>query len=189
MAAARPRLTRFRRRGTVGRPGRFRRMLSNRALWPGMIGVALAVGLGVQMGESAIREIDPVHFQGIPPHPRERGAAIDPNALPPAPQSAFGQAYNWGDGRAARTADSGYEDFDFAPPPAVRRAAAPVQYEAPAPLSLQPWPPGQVSQHPEVERYLAYPVEQKVAPEAPAPAEEDTPPAEEPDGGDQGLHS
>lgn len=157
-------------------------MLSNRALWPGMIGVALAVGLGVQMGESAIRDIDPVHFQGVPAHPRERGAAIDPNALPPPPQSAFGQAYNWGDGRAARAADSGYEDFDFAPrPPVVRRVAAPVVYEEPAPLSLQPWAPGQVSPRPEVERYMHYPVERKVAPDAPGADEEDTPPAEEPD--------
>jgi hypothetical protein len=62
----------------------------------------------------------------------------------------------------------------------VRRAAAPVAYEPPAPPSLQPWPPGRVSQHPEVERYLAYPVEQKPAAEAPAPDEEDTPPADEP---------
>jgi hypothetical protein len=137
-----------------------------------MIGVALAVGLGVQIGESAIREINPIHFQGIPPHPRDRGAALDPNALPAPPQSAFGQAYDWGDGRAARARESGYEDFDFAPPPVVRRAAAaPVWHEearAPrAPLALPPWPPGQVSPHPEVERYTAYPIEEKVA-EAPA---------------------
>ena len=47
------------RPGTARRPGRFRRVLSNRILWPSMIGIALAVGFGVQMGESAIGGINP----------------------------------------------------------------------------------------------------------------------------------
>jgi hypothetical protein len=151
-------------------------MLSNRALWPAMIGVALAVGLGVQMGESAIHEINPIHFQGVPVHPRDRGAAIDPGALPAPAQSAYAQAYGWGEGNTARSRDSGYEDFDFAPPPIVRRAADAAWHEEAAPLSLPPWPPGQVSAHPEVERYMTYPVAQQ-ATEKPEPAavEEEAP--------------
>ena len=165
--------TRLRRPGTRRRLGRFRRMISGPVLFPAMGAIALAVGLGVQLGASTIHQINPIHFQGIPTHPRDRGAAIDPNALPPAGQSAYVQAYGWGEGNAARTAASGYEDFDFAPPPIVRRTADPVWRDESAPLDLPPWPPGQVSPHPEVERYIAYPIEQKPAGE-PAPVEEES---------------
>src|SRR3954470_16274599 len=159
MKAFRLRLGRARRRsGTGRRPGRFPRMLSNRILWPGMIGVALAVGLGVQIGESAIGEINPVHFQGAALRP----AGIDPAALPPPPQSAFASAYGWDQGYAARLADSGSVDFDYVPQPLARPAAAPLWQEASAPVNLTPWPPGQVSSHPDVERYADYPIQEKV---------------------------
>jgi hypothetical protein len=125
-----------------------------------MIGVALAVGLGVQMGESAIGAIDPIHFQGAAPPPQ----GIDP-ALPPPPQSAYAQAYGWEQGNAALQADGasarGYEDFDYVPQAIVRPAAAPLWQEPAAPPNLAPWPPGQVSSHPEVERYTDYPIEEK----------------------------
>ena len=173
------RLRRGRRRpGTQRLPGRFRRMLSNRILWPGMFGIALAVGFGVQMGESAIAEINPIHFQGAAARPQ----GIDPAALPPPPQSAFAQAYGWEQGNAARQADSGFEDFDYVPQQAiVRPAAEPVWQDAPAPATpatLTPWPPGRVSSHPEVERYIDYPIEDKVA-DQPAAAAASTPPAPE----------
>jgi hypothetical protein len=161
------RLRRGRRRpGTQRRPARFLlRMLSNHILWPGMIGVAIAVGLGVQMGESAIGEINPIHFEGAVARPQ----GIDPAALPPPPQSAFAQAYGWEQGNAARQADSGYEDFDYVPQATVRRAAEPVWQDAAAPTSVTPWPPGQVSSHPEVQRYTDYPIEDKVI-DQPSPA-------------------
>jgi hypothetical protein len=169
MKAWRLSLGRSRRRGgTSRRPGRFYRMLSNRVLWPSMIGIALAVGLGVQMGESAIGAIDPIHFQGAAPPPQ----GIDPNVQPPA-QSAYAQAYGWEQGNAARVADSGFQDFNYLPQPViVQRVAEPVWHDAPP--SMTPWPPGQVSSHPDVERYTAYPIEEKpeahqAEPEQPAP--------------------
>lgn len=160
---------RRRRRGTERRAGRFREMIGNHTLWPAIGAAALAVGLGVQLGASTIREINPVHFQGLPVHPRDRGAAIDPAALEPPAQSAYAQAYGWGEGERARAAASGYEDFDFAPPPIVRRAAHASWQEKAAPLSLPAWQPGQVSAHPQVERYTDYPIEQPAA-EKPVPA-------------------
>jgi len=163
---------RRRRRGTERRPGRFQRMIGNHVLWPAIGSAALAVGLGVQLGASTIREINPIHFQGPPIHPRDRGAAIDPAALRPPAQSAYAQAYGWGEGERARAAASGYEDFDFAPPPIVRRAADASWQQEAAPLALPPWPRGEVSAHPEIERYTDYPIEQRAADE-PAPAKDE----------------
>lgn len=156
-------------------------MLSNRVLWPGMIGIALAVGLGVQMGESVIAAINPIHFQGPAPPVQ----AVDPNA-PPAAQPAYAQAYGWAQGEAALQADSGMippqEDFDYVPQASVQQAAAPAWREPPAHVDLTPWPPGQVSTHPEVERYTDYPIEEKPAARpAPAPTpEQAAQPAQQP---------
>jgi hypothetical protein len=134
--------------------------------------VALAVGLGVQLGESTVHEINPIHFQGIPAHPRDRGAALDPLAIQPAAPSGYAQAYGWGEGNAARAAASGQEDFDFAPPPIVRSAAAVAPaWQDEAPVVLQPWPPGRVSAHPEVERYTDFPIVRKPVAET-APGED-----------------
>jgi hypothetical protein len=177
MAFFRFRLSR-RRPGTARRPGRFRHVLSNRILWPSMIGIALAVGIGVQMGESAIGEINPIHFQGAAPPVR----AIDPAALPPPATSAYAQAYGWEQGNAARQADGGsFQDFDYVPQPAMlQRTAEPSWREPAAPVNLTPWPPGQVSSHPDIERYTDYPIEAKPAgqPEPePEPAAPDQPDA------------
>jgi hypothetical protein len=179
------RLRRRRRRpGTARWPVRFRRMLSNRVLWPGMIGIALAVGIGVQMGESAIGAIDPIHFQGAAPPPQ----GIDPNAPPPAStEPTYAAGYGWADGAAARQADGAIpvEDFDYVPQTVVQRAAEPNWQPPLPPVSLAPWPPGQVSAHPRVERYTDFPVEDKPA-SRPAPARSapvrpapDQPPADE----------
>ena len=158
-------------------------MISHRALWPALIGVALAVGLGVQMGESVIGSINPIHFQGEAIHPRDRGAAIDPNAIQPPAQSAFAQAYGWAQGDSARRLDSGSSDFDYVPQPAVQRIAEPAWRAPPANVDMHPWRPGQVSDRPDrapahadVVRYTDYPIEDKVAdapdddPVTPAPA-------------------
>ncbi len=188
MPAWRLRLGRGRRRpGTGARRGRFRHMLNNNVLWPGMIGIALAVGIGVQMGESAIGAIDPVHFQGAAPPVQ----AIDPNSPPPQ-QSSYAQAYGWTEGDAARQADMAAwgapRDFDYVPEPVVQQASAPAWREPPAHVTLAPWPPGQISSHPEVERYADYPIEEKPAarPAAPPAArqspqtEQDAPEADDP---------
>lgn len=142
-------------------------MLSNNVLWPAMGGIALAVGIGVQMGESTIGSINPIHFQGAAPPVQ----AIDATQAPPA-TSAYAQAYGWEQGNAALQAEGApaYQDFDYLPRPMVRPAAAPVWQEPAVPASLSPWPPGQVSSHPEVERYTDYPIEAKPADPAPAPA-------------------
>jgi hypothetical protein len=165
-----------RRPGTGRRPGRFRRMLNDRFLWSGMIGIALAVGFGVQMGESTIQAINPIHFQGAAAPVQ----AIDPAALPPPPQSAYAQAYGWEQGYAARQAEGvGSQDFDYLPQASVQRtAAAPVWRDQVPAATLSPWPPGQVSAHPEVERYTDYPIEEKPAagPEAAQPEPQDAPP-------------
>jgi hypothetical protein len=166
MNSLRLRLPRGRRRpGTAQRPNRFRAMLSNRLLWPGMIGVALAVGIGVQMGESAIGSINPIHFQGAAPPV----AAIDPNAPPPAAPPSYADAYGWQQGYAARQAEQArYEDFDYLPP-SVERVSQPALPPLPrAPVSLAPWPPGRVSSHPEVERFTDFPIETKPTAAAPA---------------------
>ena len=188
MEAFRLRFGRGRRRsGTAPGRGRFRRMLGNRLLWPGMIGVALAVGLGVQIGESAIGAIDPIHFQGAAPPVR----AVDPGALQPPAQPVYAQGYGWEQGEAARRADSaGAEDFDYVPQPVPQPAAAPAWQSEQAPIRLAPWPPGQVSAHPDIERYADFPIEQKpVTQPTPAPPQapeaaplqqpEKTPPADE----------
>ena len=154
-------------------------MLSNRILWPGMIGVALAVGIGVQMGESAIGSINPIHFQGAAPPV----AAIDPNAPPPVTSPSYADAYGWQQGYAARQAEQArYEDFDYLPP-SVQRVSAPALAPLPplprAPVSLAPWPPGRVSSHPEVERFTDFPIETKpAAASAPEPAPTPAPAAD-----------
>jgi hypothetical protein len=138
--------------------------------------LALSVGIGVQLGESAISEIDPVHFRGAPIHPRDRGAAVDPNEQPPL-ESTFAQAYGWTEGNAARLAESGI-DYPYAPTPAAYHRVEPASLPQPLPaVELQPWQPGEVSSRPRVERYMDYPIEA-------TPAEEEKPdpewgPAEE----------
>jgi hypothetical protein len=139
-----------------------------------MIGIALAVGLGIQMGESAVGSIDPIHFKGAAPPVR----AIDPNAAPLPATSTYAQAYGWEQGEAARQADSGSnQDFDYVPQPATVQRTADWQEPGP-PVSMTPWPPGRVSSHPEVDRYTDYPIEEKPAappaPERDAPDQPDT---------------
>src|SRR4051812_22941360 len=103
--------SRRRRSGTLAWPRRLQHMLRNRLLWPAMIGVALAVGLGVQMGESAVGDINPIHFQGAALRPQ----GIDPDAQPPL-TSPYAEAYGWEQGNQARLAEAGsYQDFNYMP--------------------------------------------------------------------------
>jgi len=74
---------------------------------PALGGSLLAsVAIGIALGESAVGLIDPIHFQGPAVHPRDRGAAIDPNRVRPRP-AAYGDLYGWEEGHAARAADCG----------------------------------------------------------------------------------
>lgn len=73
-----------------------------------VLGVALlvAAGAGVYLGESSIGMIKPVYFQGPALHPRDRGAAVDPNQIRPrAP--AYADHYGWVEGRTALAQDCG----------------------------------------------------------------------------------
>ena len=79
---------------------------------------ALAVGLGVQIGESAVGEIDPIHFQGA----AAAGQGIDPATSPPPPQSALRPGLWLGAGQCgAAGRRGGHEDFDYVPQAGVRR--------------------------------------------------------------------
>ena len=146
--------------------------------------VLVAALIGIQLGESAVGQINPVYFQGAAVHPRDRGAAIDPNALPPA-ESTFANAYDWGDGNAARAADRGAvapgipgETYAFVAPPPVTRLAGPAWRDATPPAELDGWSPGEVGtrapsrRDADIERYANYPIEEKPAAEATRPADD-----------------
>lgn len=62
--------------------------------------------IGLQLAESSIGQIDPVHYRGAAVHPRDRGAALDPHAVAPAGPAYLGH-YGWAEGRRARAEDCG----------------------------------------------------------------------------------
>ena len=73
--------------------------------WPALgASILLAVAGGIQLGESTIGMINPVHFQGAAIHPRDRGAAVDERALRPS-EPSFASLYGWDEGRVALTSD------------------------------------------------------------------------------------
>ena len=68
--------------------------------------ILVAVAGGVQLGESTVGMINPIHFQGPAVHPRDRGAAIEEAQIRPA-QASFGSLYGWDQGRSAMLQDCG----------------------------------------------------------------------------------
>jgi len=105
----------------------FRRMISPSALATLGAGGVLAVIFGVSLGNSAISQINPHYFQGAAVHPRDRGAALDPNA-PTVIPNRYEQAYGFAQGQQARAVDC--VGCVFGPPaipvePAVHAASAP----------------------------------------------------------------
>jgi hypothetical protein len=78
----------------------------------------VAGAVGLQLGESAISQIDPIYFQGgnLPP----RDVTKDPR---PASASAFSQASGWAEGYMARAADCGPGCTPLTPATAPARAA------------------------------------------------------------------
>jgi hypothetical protein len=129
-------------------------MLARRADTLLAISVAMlvAAALGVQLGRSAVAEIDPIHFLGAAAAPR----GIDPDARRPAPD-AFASAYGWDQGYAARAADCG-GDCDAR----QARLALIHAVEPPAAATAEPapWQPGETAARPlSVEPYMHYPIE------------------------------
>lgn len=138
------------------------------------VGLVFAAILGVQLGQSAISEINPIHFQG----PLERPQAITPPPEP-APYNPYGQNYVWSispptslvdcveaDCGAARTREAVRLALDES---AGRDPALPYWRDATPATELQPWAPGTLPDRgPGVERYMHYPVNREQA-DAPVP--------------------
>ena len=120
---------------------------------------------GLQLGRSAIAEINPIHFRGEAARPR----GVDPNAGAVTPDP-YSSAYGFGDGFAARAADCGGDcdareardagAFAFDPPVRPRAASGPYWRDSTPVADPRPWAPGAVGPDAlSVERYLHYPVE------------------------------
>ncbi|MGE0178327.1 MAG: hypothetical protein AB7O91_00730 [Sphingomonas sp.] len=96
------------------------------------IAAALAGGfgammLGVTLGNSAISQINPIHFQGAALHPRDRGAAIDPNRPTVIPNN-YEQLYGWSQGSQARAAACPDCTFERPAAPATEVQVASATY-------------------------------------------------------------
>ena len=151
--------------------------------WAGLgLAVFVAAIVGVQLGESVIAGINPVHFQGAAVHPRDRGAAVDPATIPPARQASYYEAYGWDAGNEARLrecADCGYpatQSYAWVESAPATRLAGEHWRDSTPVTEPQPWQPGEVSAQPDraVLRYADYPIEEKpavAAAEVEAPAE------------------
>ncbi|HYG29706.1 MAG TPA: hypothetical protein VD887_05760 [Allosphingosinicella sp.] len=137
---------------------------------PAFAGLILAgMAGGVALGESAIDQINPIYFQGAAVHPRDRGAALDPNALH-AQATRFAEYYGWEEGQAARAADcfgcpaiAARDAFAEVPP--IQYAVAetvwsePPQYVA----EEEPAPAEQADAASDVELYAGFQIEEKPA--------------------------
>ena len=140
--------------------------LGNSNLFPVMGVLTIVAGaIGLQLGESAIAQIDPIHFQGPAPTPRD----VSRDPLPPLGPS-YASAYGWAQSEAALAAECG--DCGV---PAARTAVAatwePVYAAAPepraVPVSIPSYEPREtklereVAEWREVTRYTSYPVAQE----------------------------
>lgn len=146
----------------------------------GLIGAAV---VGVQLGESAISEINPIHFQG----PLESPRAITP---PPeaVPYDPYGRDYVWslppdptrvqciGECDTAQSARAVRLALDES---SGRDAALPYWRDATPATELRAWPPGEMPNAGlSLERYMRYPVNREQAEAAkPAPPPVQTPAA------------
>lgn len=138
------------------------------------IGIAAAAIIGVQLGRSAISEINPIHFQG----PLERPAAITPPPEP-APYNLYAQPYAWslppppavgcgtdcGDAQIERAAQFVLDRE------AGRDPALPYWRDATPAAQLRPWAAGEMPDaNLPIERYMRYPVNREQAERAAAEA-------------------
>lgn len=137
--------------------------LANSNLLPVMGVLTIVAGaIGLQLGESAVAQIDPIHFQGPAPTPRD----VSRDPLPPLGPS-YASAYGWAQSEAALAAECG--DCGV---PAARTAVAatwePVYSAAPepryVPVSIPSYEPREakvereVAEWREVTRYTSYQV-------------------------------
>jgi hypothetical protein len=179
----------------------------NPSTLPALGGALLAaVVLGIHLGESAVGLIDPIHFQGPAVHPRDRGAAIDPNRIAPR-RPSYADLYGWEEGHAALAA--GCDGCDAPSGRAAYAYSAEVPYfgagvaAQPEPVRYVPDPKPEpreawAAREEPVARYAHYPVSADERPaRRPARADRDRrpirpdyaahdvylPPEEEPDSG------
>jgi hypothetical protein len=150
------------------------------------IGLVTAAIIGVQLGQSAISSINPVHFQG----------ALAPQAITPPPEPApydpYAQQYTWSMAPPVLSTDCGPDCDGARARQAMRLAldesagrdpALPPWRDATPATQLQPWAPGTVSNGRTFERYMHYPVDREEAehplpPPAAVPAPAPATPAE-----------
>jgi hypothetical protein len=135
--------------------------------------VLAGVAGGVALGDSAIDQINPLYFQGAAVHPRDRGAALDPSALP-AQSPRFADLYGWDEGQAARAADCfgcpavAARDA-YAQAPVIEYAAAQAGWTDASPAYVpepEPVPAEQAeaaAQPDDVARYAGFQIEEKPA--------------------------
>jgi hypothetical protein len=90
-------------------------------------GSIVAVMVGISLGNGAISSINPAYFQGAAVHPRDRGAALDPNA-PSVIPNRYEQLYGFAQGQQARAIDCAGCTFG---PPAVPAEAGVYAASAP----------------------------------------------------------
>ena len=178
-------------RGAAGtsRPRRrfsvmFRGRPNNLAL--ASVGLVLAAVIGVQLGQSAISEINPIHFQGA----LERPQGITPPPEP-APFDPYGQPYVWSMTPPPMVADCGFDCGGTAQTQQAMRLAMdnsagrdsslPYWRDATPATELRPWPPGEMpGRARSVERYMHYPVNQEQAELAAAAQEQAKPETQAP---------
>ena len=148
---------------------RFRTIMkiANSNLLPVMGVLTVVAGaVGLQLGESAIAQIDPIHFQGPAPTPRD----VSRDPLPPLGPD-YASAYGWQQSemalaaecadcpaRNARTAvASTWEPVYEAAPPPPRYVEASVPRYVPDDVRLE----REVDEWRDVTRYTSYPVEEE----------------------------
>lgn len=147
------------------------------------IGLVAAAVLGVQLGQSAIADINPVHFQG-PLAPQ--GITPPPE---PAPYDPYAHPYVWSMAPAVSLVDCA-GDCGARSREAVRLAldesagrdpALPYWRDATPATELQPWAPGAVPGHDRnIVPYMHYPVNREQADEAIQVDEAEAKPAAQP---------
>jgi hypothetical protein len=128
-----------RRQSLPDRRDRWRHWLPASPVRLAVLAAAVSVGVfaGIQLGNSAIADINPVHYRGAVLHPRERGAAVPDQPVRPAAPT-YAALYGWDEGRAALAAerDNYDEPVSAAPPPIAapprRRRAAAQTWDAPS---------------------------------------------------------
>lgn len=130
------------------------------------VGLAAAAIIGVQLGQSAISQINPVHFQGP--------LAVEGITPPPepAPFDPYAQAYVWSMNPPPMPVDCGADCDGMQAQRAMRLALAesagrdaslPYWRDATPNTQLQPWAPGAVPGGGTFERYMHYPIDREQA--------------------------